>query len=874
MRNAFTRMRRFFPIPAAICAAALWCAEAAAANESPQRLRAAGVPGGAVYGAAGESLLRVMEAFKQRHPGIELLPATGIEIPGRGMDTQPLMQIAGDVSPDVIYVNFRQSDTYIRNKFLHPLDEFIERTAGVDMPDGPYMTTEQYYEALSKGPGFKDEISERMPRIIWDVVRRKCPYGDNCPYLKKRGMKQSASHSHIWAVPRNQLVMALFYRRDVFAEAGLPDRTPDTCEELLEWARKTTNPNENTFGLSIPTDDTGWRTLAFLYSYGGRAVSQDENGDWRCVFDSPEAVRAYSFVARLFLEPFENEHGRFAGTVGTGNTTQPGTKYAMWFDYLDQRAFQSIDPGVVGFGPVPKGPDGLRGSEYNCMMYGIYSGNTDNNPKLLELAWDYLWFCGGSEADAIYTRTFVENGLGRFVRPSMLIKAGYPDEARNAPEGWEDAYNAALTAGVPEPYGRNCQLVYTYMSRGIDQILNDKSVRRLYRDLAEADTPEDEASIEKNISEKISEILSSRVENANQKMLGYLPDNVRRFRERVAAVVVAAIIIAFTVVFRKVFKVFNRTTAVTGRRKVRPGGRLLAYLMLVPALSTIAIWAYWPLMRGTLMAFQDYNVRGFTEWVGLDNFAMVIFSPDFWHSMGVSLKYTLLYMTFGFVAPIILAILLSEVPRGKILFRTIYYLPAVLSGVVVMFLWKGFYGQHGMINQLLNKCIGFMNGTFGTTFEQLSENWLSNPDTALLCCLIPTIWAGMGPGCLIYLAALKTVPDDLYEAADIDGAGIFNKIFHITIPGIRMLIVINFIGAIIGAMKSGSEFVMAMTGGGPYMPYGQTEVIGLHIFWEAFGYLRFGSATAMAWVLGSMLIGFTVFQLQRLSKMEFRTAGR
>ncbi|MCX7011992.1 MAG: sugar ABC transporter permease, partial [Candidatus Sumerlaeota bacterium] len=139
-------------------------------------------------------------------------------------------------------------------------------------------------------------------------------------------------------------------------------------------------------------------------------------------------------------------------------------------------------------------------------------------------------------------------------------------------------------------------------------------------------------------------------------------------------------------------------------------------------------------------------------------------------------------------------------------------------------------------------------------------------------CLLPIIWAGMGPGCLIYLAALKTIPEEMYEAADIDGAGPLQKALHITIPGIRGLIAINFIGVMVAQIKGGGQFVLAMTGGGPYAPYGQTELIGLHIFWEAFGFLRFGIATSMAWVLGSFLIGFTVMQMQRLSRMEFRTA--
>ena len=99
------------------------------------------------------------------------------------------------------------------------------------------------------------------------------------------------------------------------------------------------------------------------------------------------------------------------------------------------------------------------------------------------------------------------------------------------------------------------------------------------------------------------------------------------------------------------------------------------------------------------------------------------------------------------------------------------------------------------------------------------------------------------------------------------------KVRHVSLPSIRALVLINFIGAIIGAVRGGSEFVLAMTGGAPYAPYGETEVVGLHIYWQAYGYLKFGAASAMAWVLGSMLVGFTVLRLQQLSRMEFKTAS-
>ena len=881
MRNRIRCLEFLLPALGLFCADFGLAADAAApetpepsatavqADAKPIRLKAVEVVSGEVFGVEGEASLRVMNSFLKKHPNVTLLPATGIQIPGRSFDTQPLMQIAGDVSPDVIYVNFRQSETYIRNKFLYPLDKLFEKSAGMELKDGHLLDTDAYYKEVCKAKNFETEVEERFPRIVWDVIRRECPYGTDCSYVKEWGETSADHHSHIWAVPSSQLVMALFYRKDLFSAAGLPDRVPETCDELMEWARKLTNPEENVFGLSLPVWDTGWSTLSFLYSYGGLVVDRDEQGQWRCVFDSPEAADAYTFVARLYGEPFTNEHGTFQTCVDTGQQNVPGRRNAMWFTYLNQRAFSQIDPNTVGFGPVPKGPTGMRGSEYNCQMLGLYAGNVDNNVPLREVAWDYAWFFGGHEANIIRAQTYVENGLGRFVNPRHLRAAGFVDEAENVPPGWESAQDEAMARGIPEPYGRNCQLVYTYLSRAIDQLRNDRDV---LQDIRKGDYA--------SAREKVAQILKDRVALADVKMLGYVPPEVMRFRRRVAAVVVVLIAVLFALVLRHVLRTFAAATAGAFRRKkqeetvgVAPGYGL-ARLLLLPALLTIAIWSYYPLARGTVMAFQDYNVRGFSEFTGLENFATVLFNPEFWHSIWISLKYTILSILFGFVAPIILALLLSEVPRGKILFRTIYYLPAVLSGVVVMFLWKGFYSPYGVINGLVNGVLHFLNSVFGTEFADLTMDWLATPETALFCCLLPTIWAGMGPGCLIYLAALKTVPDDLYEAADIEGAGVWCKVWHISLPSIRALIGINFIGAVIGAMKSGSEFMLAMTGGGPYRPYGATEVIGLHIFWEAFGYLRFGSATAMAWVLGSMLIGFTMLQLQRLSKLEFRTAAR
>jgi multiple sugar transport system permease protein len=139
--------------------------------------------------------------------------------------------------------------------------------------------------------------------------------------------------------------------------------------------------------------------------------------------------------------------------------------------------------------------------------------------------------------------------------------------------------------------------------------------------------------------------------------------------------------------------------------------------------------------------------------------------------------------------------------------------------------------------------------------------------------VIPGIWAASGPGCIIYLAALKTVPEELVEAASIDGAGILQKICYITLPRIKFLILIQLIGAIVSAFKGGTNVILAMTGGGPPSTHGgATMVLGMDIFQRTYMELQYGTGAAMAWFLGGLVIVLTAYQLKRMSRAEFKTA--
>jgi multiple sugar transport system permease protein len=260
-----------------------------------------------------------------------------------------------------------------------------------------------------------------------------------------------------------------------------------------------------------------------------------------------------------------------------------------------------------------------------------------------------------------------------------------------------------------------------------------------------------------------------------------------------------------------------------------------------------------------VIAFQDYRFLEDSRVVGVENFARVLYSEAFWLAMWRTAQYTALAVALGFIGPILLAALLHELPRGSLFFRVLYYLPALTTGIVVIFLWKSFYdpGPSGLLNYLLS-------------FARIApRRWLDDPSLAMLCCILPTVWAGLGVGCLVYLAALKSIPAELYEASALDGCGVWGRFRHVSLPYLRPLIIINFMGVIIGAFHS-AGYILVLTGGGPS---DATNVVSLEIFYEAYARLALGSATAMSWILALILIGFTLYQIRYMAKLEFRSAG-
>lgn len=264
----------------------------------------------------------------------------------------------------------------------------------------------------------------------------------------------------------------------------------------------------------------------------------------------------------------------------------------------------------------------------------------------------------------------------------------------------------------------------------------------------------------------------------------------------------------------------------TGSRK-----QFTAWLFLVPALLVFGLFAWWPIVRSLLLSFQKTNLVEPAVWVGLDNFRTLFDDPLLGTAVGNTLFFVVLGLLIGFPAPLILAAIMSTVRRGAGVYRFLVYLPVVIPPVVAILLWKWFYDPgSGLFNNVLGK-VGL--GPY---------SWLESSDSAMLSLVLEATWAGMGGAVLIYLAAMVGIPGELYEAAEVDGAGIWRRIWHVMLPQLRSVIGLLLLVQLINTVQVFTE-PYVFTGGGPE---NSTLTVLLLIFRYAFQDGAYGQAAALS----------------------------
>ncbi|MEI6046281.1 MAG: sugar ABC transporter permease [Chloroflexota bacterium] len=237
------------------------------------------------------------------------------------------------------------------------------------------------------------------------------------------------------------------------------------------------------------------------------------------------------------------------------------------------------------------------------------------------------------------------------------------------------------------------------------------------------------------------------------------------------------------------------------------------------------------------------------RWAGLDNYTRMLDDEDFWDAVKVTFTFAAFYVPLSQVIALAAAVLLSQKLKGISVFRTIYYLPAILSGVAYVVLWVWlFEPDHGLINLILS------------WFGMQGPRWLSDPKIALAALIIMSLW-GLGSSMIIYVAGLKNIPVHLHEAAQIDGAGPINRFFRITLPLLTPTIFFNLVLVIIQTFQSYTTAAVA-TGGGPN---NATLFYLVYLYRMAFKQQEAGYASAMAWVLFAVILIFTLLIIRSSS---------
>lgn len=272
------------------------------------------------------------------------------------------------------------------------------------------------------------------------------------------------------------------------------------------------------------------------------------------------------------------------------------------------------------------------------------------------------------------------------------------------------------------------------------------------------------------------------------------------------------------------------------------GGGVSNLLFLLPMLLIFGVFSWWPIVRSVVMSFQHTNLVSPPTWVGWDNFVQVANDPLFWTAVGNTAWFALLALILGYPIPLIAAVLMSEVKRAKGLYSALAYLPVVVPPVVAVLLWKFFYDARptGVFNTML--------GWVGIP----PQPWIQDATQAMPSLVVEATWAAAGGTIIIYLAAITGVSPELYDAAEVDGASIWRKIWHVTLPQLRGVLLITLILQIIGTAQVFLEPFLFTSGG----PVNSTVTILLLIYRYAFQNSLggdYGAATALSLMLAAFL---------------------
>jgi len=283
--------------------------------------------------------------------------------------------------------------------------------------------------------------------------------------------------------------------------------------------------------------------------------------------------------------------------------------------------------------------------------------------------------------------------------------------------------------------------------------------------------------------------------------------------------------------------------------------RLTPYVFLVTALALIGVFVVYPILAVVYYSFTDYDIVRPPVWVGLDNFRQILGDETFWLALTHSFIY-LIATPILIALSIGLAIVVNRKLRGIHIYRALYFVPAVSGSIAIGLSWRYLFDRNGLINSVLQ--------SFGIIHEPIQ--WLATPGLVLPIAIMLTIWAGVGYYSVIFLAGLQNIPEELYDAARIDGCNDVQKHWYVSLPGLRPQIVFVSVISSLAALKVFDEIYVLTNKTGGILDSGVTMVF--YLWREAFQLHHAGYAAAIAIVLLAITLVFSMVNVRVLERQD------
>lgn len=263
------------------------------------------------------------------------------------------------------------------------------------------------------------------------------------------------------------------------------------------------------------------------------------------------------------------------------------------------------------------------------------------------------------------------------------------------------------------------------------------------------------------------------------------------------------------------------------------------YIFALPFIIGFIGFIVVPMAMSLYFSFCDYNILSPEKWIGLKNYAKLFQDPKFWNALKVTLKYAVFSVPLKLLFSLLVALLLLKTTRLSPIYRAVYYLPSIMgASVAVSVLWKQLFAGDGLVNQILGTDI----------------SWLGSTKTAIWVLILLSVWQ-FGSSMLIFLGALKQIPQELYEAAKVDGAGPFSRFFRITFPLLTSTIFFNLVMQSINGLLVFAQGQIITAG----KPMDSTKFYVLYMYQQAFEFNKAGYASALGWVMVVLIALFTAF---------------